>query len=145
MKGPSPNEQKRGDGGKGRKKIEVSTPHLKPQCPRCERKHSHTLCKAGLDVCYRCGGPRHMARNCKTLPREIPALAGKRKKEAIPFQRKLGGFQCKVQFLGISSEFHIDCRNITISIIGIEWVQQQGGKGTYKEQVEIHLLSLEHI
>ncbi|XP_016173878.1 uncharacterized protein LOC107616431 [Arachis ipaensis] len=34
------------------------------RCPRCKKYHSTRPCPAGLGVCYQCGKPGHIARNC---------------------------------------------------------------------------------
>ncbi|RYR16150.1 hypothetical protein Ahy_B04g073089 [Arachis hypogaea] len=43
---------------------ETSTRPEDLRCPRCNKYHLNRPCRAGLGVCYKCGKPGHMARDC---------------------------------------------------------------------------------
>ncbi|RYR62044.1 hypothetical protein Ahy_A04g019368 [Arachis hypogaea] len=34
------------------------------RCSRCKKYHPNRPCRAGLGVCYKCGKPEHLSRNC---------------------------------------------------------------------------------
>ena len=35
-------------------------------CPRCHRRHPDTPCRAGMNVCFTCGAPGHVKKDCRS-------------------------------------------------------------------------------
>ena len=50
---------------KGKKRAPTSQTSLQnPICPQCVKHHGTRPCLAGQGVCFKCGNPSHMAREC---------------------------------------------------------------------------------
>ncbi|RYQ94957.1 uncharacterized protein LOC107614534 [Arachis ipaensis] len=43
------------------------------RCPRCKKYHPNRPCRAGLSVCYKCGKPGHITRDCLYRKRQNAA------------------------------------------------------------------------
>ncbi|RYR28580.1 hypothetical protein Ahy_B01g052723 isoform B [Arachis hypogaea] len=59
------NNDRRNDNRWGQdSKEQTSTQPEDLKCPRCKRYHPNRPYKAGLGVCYQCGKPGHISRDC---------------------------------------------------------------------------------
>ena len=56
------------------------------RCPKCGKRHFNTPCRAGMNVCYKCGEPGHMKRDCRSNVLQINSMS-LQPQESQPGQR----------------------------------------------------------